>query len=372
MKIEVMAARAARNGLSLRDRLIAYLPHYAPLASRAGPLLNLRNRVPVLASVTERVAGFSARRKLPKWRRDFFARDGTVGSENGREVVLFADTFNRYFEPDNLNAALAVLAGAGYRVHLPKAQNGSARPLCCGRTFLTAGLVDQARIEAERTLSTLLPFVQRGVPVVGLEPSCLFTFRDELLSLAASPSARSSPVYGGGVQASGEAAKSDGGARSSKPTKSYFDKTTAQKLAANSFMFEEFLAREIDAGRFKPALAPIGNKAMLHGHCHQKAFDAVGPVTKVLSIIPGLKTEVIDSSCCGMAGAFGYQTETFDVSIAMAERSLLPAVRNAEQDTLIVADGTSCRHQIGDGSGRTAHHVAIVLARSMLAASARK
>jgi Fe-S oxidoreductase len=143
----------------------------------------------------------------------------------------------------------------------------------------------------------------------------------------------------------------------------------AKALAGSSLMFEEFLAREIDAGRFKPSLAPIASSALLHGHCHQKAFDAVPAVVKVLALVPGLKTELVDSSCCGMAGAFGYQAETIDVSLAMAERSLLPAVRKAGDDVLVVADGTSCRHQIKDGSGRSALHVAIVLARSMAAAN---
>jgi Fe-S oxidoreductase len=194
-------------------------------------------------------------------------------------------------------------------------------------------------------MSALLPLVRRGVPVVGLEPSCIFTFRDELVSLA-----RKS----GGENANGANVG--------------IDRESARQLAANSFMFEEFLAREIDAGRFKPVLAPVANNALLHGHCHQKAFDAVTPIAKVLAKIPGLKTDLIDSSCCGMAGAFGYQRETYDVSLAMAERSLLPTVRTAPADTLIIADGTSCRHQIHDGSGRRVLHVAAVLARSMAAA----
>ncbi|MDE2476295.1 MAG: FAD-binding protein [Alphaproteobacteria bacterium] len=337
MKIEVMAARADRRGLSLRDRLIAWLPYYAAIASRTAGLLNLRNRAPALAGMMESMVGFSARRKLPEWQRDYFRQSGSVGPAGGREVVLFADTFNRYFEAENLQAAVTVLTGAGYRVHLPAAADGKRRPLCCGRTLLTGGLVRQARSEASRTLNTLLPYVRRGVPVIGLEPSCIFTFRDEFLSLS-------------------------GGER---PNGSHLSREDCKVLAANSFMFEEFLAGEIDAGRFKPALAPLGSRALLHGHCHQKAFDAVSPVTKVLSAIPGLKTETIESSCCGMAGAFGYQAETYDVSIAMAERSLLPAIRKAAGDVMIVADGTSCRHQIRDGSGRIASHVATVLARSM-------
>jgi Fe-S oxidoreductase len=337
MKIEVMAARAERRGLTLRDKMIAWLPHYGAMASRIAGLLNLRNRAPALAAMMETVVGFSARRKLPEWRRDYFRQTGAVGPADGREVVLFADTFNRYFEAENLQAAVRVLSGAGYRVHLPKAADGKRRPLCCGRTFLTAGLVRQARSEASRTLNTLLPYVRRGVPVIGLEPSCIFTFRDEFISLSGRKS----------------------------PDAAHLSREDCQALAGKSLMFEEFLAGEIDAGRFKPALAALGSRALLHGHCHQKAFDAVAPVTKVLAAIPGLKIETIDSSCCGMAGAFGYQSETYDVSIAMAERSLLPAIRKAPDDVLIVADGTSCRHQIRDGSGRSASHVAAVLAMSM-------
>jgi Fe-S oxidoreductase len=263
----------------------------------------------------------------------FNVKEDAVGPASGPEVVLFADTFNRYYERENLDAALDVLTGAGYRVHLPKVANGSSRPLCCGRTFLTAGLVAEAKAEAARSMVSLLPFARRGVPIVGLEPSCIFTFRDELPSLAP-----------------GEDAK---------------------LLAKSTFLFEEFLAKEIEAGRFNPALAPIGSNAVLHGHCHQKAFDVMGPVQKVLARVPGLKVELIESSCCGMAGAFGYQKETIDVSLKMAELSLLPAVRKAKDDTILVADGTSCRHQIKDGSGRAAIHVALVLAKSMAAAKTR-
>ncbi|HYM19032.1 MAG TPA: FAD-linked oxidase C-terminal domain-containing protein [Micropepsaceae bacterium] len=330
MKIEVLAARAAKSGVSLRDRLIGYLPRYAGAASKISFLLNLRDMLPGAAKLSELVAGFSAKRSLPKWRNDFFApKEAAVGPEAGREVVVFADTFNRYYERENLDAAVAVLTGAGYRVHLPKASNGSARPLCCGRTFLSAGLVGEAKAEAARTSAVLVPFAKRGVPIVGLEPSCIFTFRDEAPSM--------SP---------GEDAK---------------------LLAANTFLFEEFLAREIDAGRFNPKLGAIGGKALLHGHCHQKAFDAMGAVQKVLKRVPGLDVQLVESSCCGMAGAFGYQSDTIDVSLAMAELSLLPAVRKADANAIIVADGTSCRHQIHDGTGRSAIHVAQVLAKSMRA-----
>lgn len=328
MKIEVLAARAAKHGLTLRDRLVGYLPRYAALAARVAPLANLRNKSPLLRSLLERYAGISAKRSLPEWRSDVFHRDAeAVGPADGREVVLFADTFNRAYERENLDDALRVLTAGGYRVHLPKPVDRSSRALCCGRTFLSAGLVDQARAELDRLVATYAPFAARGVPIVGLEPSCLLTLRDELLSL-----------------------RSD---------------DTAKTVSAHAMLFEEFLVREAEAGRLQLPLKPIVPRAMVHGHCHQKSFGAFKPVEQALRLIPDLKVETIESSCCGMAGAFGYGADTYDVSIQMAEASLLPAVRKADADTLIVADGTSCRHQIADGAARHALHVARVLAMSL-------
>jgi len=139
-------------------------------------------------------------------------------------------------------------------------------------------------------------------------------------------------------------------------------------MAANAFLFEEFLAREADAGRLNLTLGKLPeNRAMVHGHCHQKAFAVMGSVEKVLGMIPDLKVEVIETSCCGMAGAFGYQADNQDISMKMAEAALLPAVRDAGAETVIVADGTSCRHQIADGAGRDAVHVARVLADALKA-----
>jgi Fe-S oxidoreductase len=214
----------------------------------------------------------------------------------------------------------------GYRVHLPKPVD-QARPLCCGRTFLSAGLVDNARAELDRLVETFAPFAARGVAIVGLEPSCLLTLRDELLSL-----------------------RSDDAARS---------------VSAHALLFEEFLVREAQAGRLQLPLGPVAEKALVHGHCHQKSFGAFASVGQVLRLVPDLNVEIIESSCCGMAGAFGYGADTFDVSVEMAELSLLPAVRHADAQTLIVADGTSCRHQIKDGADRGALHVARVLAMSL-------
>jgi FAD/FMN-containing dehydrogenase/Fe-S oxidoreductase len=327
MKIEVLAARVAKHGLSLRDRLVGYLPRYAALASRLAPLANLRNGSPLLRKLFETFAGISAQRALPQWRRDMFAPAGdSFGPADGREVVLFADTFNRAYERENLDAALRVLIEGGYRVHLPKPLNAK-RPLCCGRTFLSAGLVDNARAELDRLVAAYAPFAARGVPIVGLEPSCLLTLRDELLSLRTDDAAKS--------------------------------------VSAHALLFEEFLVREAEAGRLRLLLRPIADKALVHGHCHQKSFGVFNSVVQVLRLIPDLDVETIESSCCGMAGAFGYGADTYQVSTEMAELSLLPAVRRADQTTLIVADGTSCRHQIADGTDRAAFHVARVLAMSL-------
>jgi FAD/FMN-containing dehydrogenase/Fe-S oxidoreductase len=334
MKIEVQAARAAKHGLSLHDRLVGYLPRYAPFASQLSVLLNLRDRIPGAAKLSEPLVGFAANRKLPRWRRDPFrdprgadaASTAGPGAKAGCEVVLFADTFNRYFEPENIEAALRVFTAAGYRVHLPKPLVGR-RPLCCGRTFLSVGLVAEARREAERTVAALAPYVARGIDVVGLEPSCIFGFRDEIPALLRSEEAR--------------------------------------RLADHALTFEEFVTRAVGRSMFDPPLAPIAARALLHGHCHQKSFGTMAAVEATLRRVPGLAVEAVQSSCCGMAGAFGYGADTIDVSLEMAELSLLPAVRAAAPDTLVVASGTSCRHQIKDGSGREPLHVARVLAMSV-------
>ncbi len=332
MKIEVQAARVAKHGLSLRDRLIGYMPHYAPYAARFPWLFNMRDSDPRIAALSERYAGLSARRTLPQWRKDVFddskegAAQGLAAVDASKEVVLLADTFNRYFERENLDAAVTVLRAAGYTVHIAKPVSGT-RPLCCGRTFLAAGLVDQARREAERVIASVQPFLARGVPLVGLEPSCILGFRDEVPAMIKSEA--------------------------------------ASQLAMNALMFEEFLVREAALGRLSLPLKAVAKRALVHGHCHQKAFGMFGAVERILRMVPDLKVEPIESSCCGMAGAFGYGADTIDVSLAMGELSLLPAVRKADQDTLIVADGTSCRHQIHDGAKRDALHVARVLAMSV-------
>ena len=326
MKIEVLSARAEKHGLSLNEKLVAHLPRYAPLISRAPWLGNLRNQLPLLAQLLEKPTGFSRQRALPQWRSDYFRDDEIIPvDDTSPNVVLFADTFNRYFEPENIRAAINVFTAAGYS--MVSAGAGQSRPLCCGRTYLSAGLVDQARAEAARTLQALLPYARKGATIVGLEPSCLLTLRDELLNLLP-----------------GE---------------------NSQLVAKQSRLFEEFIADEMDAGKLVLPLGSISKKALLHGHCHQKAFNAMDAVNRTLAQIPDLEVENIQTSCCGMAGAFGYQTKNIGISKAMAELTLLPRIRSAEKDALIIADGTSCRAQIFHGSGTTAVHVARVLEQSL-------
>ncbi|MCC8393844.1 FAD-binding protein [Paraburkholderia sp. MMS20-SJTR3] len=337
-KIEARAARVKTHGVRLRDRLVAFMPRYAGAASRMPALFALADNVPVLSAWFKRSMGFAQQRSLPRFRKAFLA-DALAAAKTERstvppdtqttalkEVLLFVDTFNNHFEPDNARAAQQVLEAAGYTVHFNA--RGGERPVCCGRTFLAAGMVDHAKQEARRLLDLFKPYVERGVPVVGLEPSCLLSLRDEFLQ------------YGFGDE--------------------------ARRLSQHAFLFEEFLVREQQAGRLQLALKPLPmQQALVHGHCHQKAFDAFTPVQTVLKWIPQLNVATVESSCCGMAGSFGYEAEHYATSQAMAELSLLPAVRKLDAGTLMVADGTSCRHQIHDGAGVDAIHVARVLAMAL-------
>ena len=319
MKVEVKSAWRMSKGLSWRDKLIGDLPVIAPWARRLPELFNL-------AAIVQPWLGFARQRALPKWRRDTFLTTTGV-DEAEATVVIFADTFSNNFEPGILHAARRVLQAAGHRVAVAWPELGS-RALCCGRTYLATGQIDKARDEARRLLEALAPFVARGVPVVGLEPSCLFTLRDEFLGLRL------------GEQ--------------------------AMATANNAFLFEEFLAREKRANRLSLPLKALPERcALLHGHCHQKAFGAMSAVQEILALVPELAVKPIESSCCGMAGSFGYEAEHYATSIAMAELSLLPAVRDAAPDALIVADGTSCRHQIAHGTRRQALHVAEVLEKAL-------
>jgi len=311
MKIEVLAARAARHGLKPRERLIAALPRLARLASPVAPLANAAIRMPGLAALLSLAPG----RSLPAFRRDKFDDSEIPDLVAGMPVLLFGDTFNRYFEPENLRAAIRVLAACGFAPRAPQA----CGQLCCGRTLLAAGQIDRARAEAARVVAACTG----DLPVVGLEPSCLLTLRDEFPALLPGAATRD--------------------------------------LARRALLLPELLAR---AG-VPPDFDGLAATAHVHGHCHQKAHGAWDATLSALARIPELKLVPITSSCCGMAGAFGYQAETAGISRAMAEASLLPTVRAADMSDIIVADGTSCRHQIRDLAGREAVHSVQILDRAL-------
>ena len=340
MKIEFLSHYQKEHGLSLRDRLFAYLPTYAHHITKIPglpTLLNLRNRIPVLALLGERLLGISAKRSLPQWNTKtiwnnphnrYGLEDWRVKSFAGQKlVVLFADTFNGQFESENLEAAAEVLEAAGYWVYIPRKPEGH---YCCGKTLLSNGLVDEAKVQAKELLDHLSIYAKEGIPIIGLEPACILSLRDEYL------------MMGLGEQ--------------------------AEMVAKHSFTFEEFLMQEAAIQPNNSQLAHPNHlkfketqqEILVHGHCHQKAFEVVQPVLEVLKMIPGANPKLIESSCCGMAGSFGYEAEHEKISMQMAEISLLPSIRNAPQ-AIIVADGSSCRHQIHDGTRRQALHIAKVL-----------
>lgn len=329
LRTEALAQRWARTPRPLRERLIAGLPRWLPRLRRwralLNPLLTLRERWPWLARQVQARLGLAAGRSLPRPAAQAFldgAPTGPVGA-GPREVVLLVDTFHNQLDPTTAQAALEVLQAIGCRVHVLHPPAGE-EPLCCGRSALAVGDVATARAAATRLQRALAPYVERGLPIIGLEPSCLLTLRDEHLALGL-----------------GEA---------------------AARTARQAWLLEEYLAREFKPGELPwEALPEPSPPVLVHGHCHQKAFGAMKALRKVLGGVPGLQVQFIDSSCCGMAGAFGYEAEHHAISMTMAEAELLPAARAATADTWLLANGTSCRHQILDGAGRQARHLAQLL-----------
>ncbi|MDE2983795.1 MAG: FAD-binding oxidoreductase, partial [Gemmatimonadota bacterium] len=362
MKAEVLHLRNRECGVPLRERLFASLPRLAPLAARVPGLCNLRNRSRVLRWAGERALGIAAERELPEWHGRPF-RDGELGEGgDGRgggscgvtdsvtdspmnlsasgvagggeprsegPVTLFVDTFTRYFDPNVARAARDVLRGLGCDLVAARASNRPRRPLCCGRTWIAAGLLDHARAELRRTLDALVPLVRRGFPIVGLEPSCLLTLRDEALHLCPGEDAR--------------------------------------LVAGHAFLADEFLASRhatppVSTGaRTEPDGA--GSTVRIHGHCHQKAAGTEASTADALTaLLPGTVATPIRSSCCGMAGSFGYTAKHQRTSRGMGELGLFPALRAAPPSDVVVANGFSCRAQIRDGTGRRAQHLVEVLA----------
>jgi FAD/FMN-containing dehydrogenase/Fe-S oxidoreductase len=313
MKTEVLSQMGKTHGFSVRQKAAAHIRRQLALAALSPSLYNaLAGTRPVRRAAA--LAGIDPRRSLPEVAHMTFSKrfPSLPQGEGPAEVALFNDTWNEYQRPEVGVGAVRLLAAAGAKVYLPEV-------VCCGRPMLSEGLVDEARKKARRNVDLLYPFVERGVPLVGLEPSCILTIRDDYAKLLPNDE-------------------------------------RVRELAGATRLFEEALL-ELD-----PEL-PLhqGSPVLLHGHCHQKALVGTGPTERALSLASGADVRVVDSGCCGMAGLFGYEAGHYEVSMKMGERRLFPAVRGSE-GRVVVAPGTSCREQILDGTGRRALHPAEYLA----------
>jgi Fe-S oxidoreductase len=318
LKYEFLAHYHQAHGLPLRNRLFGHIHRLARLGSALAPVSNWLARSAPNRWLLERVAGIDRRRPLPAFaptaftawlRRHRAGGDGTRGP-----VVLFADTFNTYQTPEVAIAATRFLEAAGYRVVVPA-------PRCCGRPMISKGMLTEARAAAAELVGRLVGFARQGWPIVGLEPSCLLTLRDEAVDLLRSEDAR--------------------------------------LVAGQSLLLEEFLQRELKAGRGF-AFAGNGRQALLHGHCHQKALAGTAPTVAVLKAA-GYAVSEVDAGCCGMAGSFGFEAEHYELSLAIARRRLVPAVTALASEVAVCAPGISCRQQIAHTTGRQARHPAELL-----------
>jgi len=349
LKYEFLARYYEANGYPLRARLFGNIHRLNRLGTRLAPVSTWVAQSAPARWALERLAGIDRRRPLPPFARPTFdawwkhhvrslnGRRHAPNAEAGRaedrsdanvqpRVVLFADTFIRYNYPEIGRAAVQLLEGLGYEVLVPPVT-------CCGRPMISKGLLRTAKQHAERNLARLLPFAQAGIPIVGCEPSCVLTFRDEVPDLLPGEDAR--------------------------------------LLAEHALLIDEFLYRHIQdhgwsapqagAGAQEASGASAGRRVLLHGHCHQKAIVDMRFATGVLKAA-GFDVELVDSGCCGMAGSFGFEREHYDISMAIGERRLLPAVRRLPPEAEVVAMGVSCRQQIAHGTGRQARHLVEILA----------
>jgi FAD/FMN-containing dehydrogenase/Fe-S oxidoreductase len=330
IKLAFLDSYWQKNGVPLRTRLFGDIARISRLSSGwKAPLINGVLKSKIARQGTESILNISANRTMPSFAKQpftnwFHSRSKRRVSKSSAEkpkVVLFNDTFNTFYYPQTSIAATEVLEACGFEVLLPGHQ-------CCGRPLLSKGLVDKATKAARDTVNKLAPFAEEGIPIVGLEPSCLLSMRDEYLYLLPE------------------------------------DQRT-QTVAEKAFTFEEFIAQLVEEGSFKLDFEEDPRDLVLHGHCHQKAITGTEPSKTILSLPQGYTVTEADSGCCGMAGSFGYEAEHYELSMAMAERRLLPAVRNSGSNSIIVAAGASCRDQIKHGTGRTALHPAEVLYKAM-------
>ena len=319
IKAEYLAQQHDQQGLSLRHKLWANLPVLLRLPI-IGKLVSWRNQQPWLAKTAEKLFGIAALARLPEPIAATHSNPAlTQSSQQGEEVVLFIDSFNRHFNPQVTEAAVSLLTAAGYHVH---ALGWPGEQLCCGRTYFNNGMIDKAKQHASQLLQSLQPHLNAGRWIIGLEPSCILSLRDEYLKLGL-----------------GDA---------------------AGKLAERVLLLEEFIAKEQTAKRWPLAFNTDNRRLLVHGHCHQKAVGAMKAMRKVLKSVNGLDFELIESSCCGMAGHFGLEAEHYQHSQAMAELALFPALC-AEPQAAVLANGFSCQLQINNGGFTQPLHLAELL-----------
>ena len=319
LKAETLAVSHDLHGVPTRARLFAAVRRLNALGSALAPLSNLPGRSRLTRTLAERVLGVAAARPLPRFRRDTLlrwlaSRRAPAGPFPLGEVVFLADSFTTWTEPAIPIAAVELLELAGWRVRVE--QSG-----CCGRASISKGLLDQASELAARMSARLAPFAERGVPIVGVEPSCLLTLRDEHVAL-------------------------------------HPEDPAAAAVAGATRLVEELLAEAIDDGRLRlRARSPMsGRRILFHGHCHQKALVGTAATVGLLRRIPGAEVAEVDAGCCGMAGSFGFEAEHYDLSMRIGGLRLFPAVTAEPAGTLLAATGVSCRQQIAHGTGRAAHH----------------
>jgi Fe-S oxidoreductase len=322
LKTEALAAYHDVHGIPLRSRMFGSIRTLNRAGSAVAPLANLLGGLGPARLLAERWLGISARRPLPRFQRENLIRwharrSGSLaraGQGAPGEVIFLADSFTSFTEPSVARAAIELLELAGWTVRLEAAG-------CCGRASLSKGLVDQARTRAAGLVGRVFDAADRGVPIVGAEPSCLLTLRDEYPAVLPGDS-------------------------------------RAQAVAAAARLPEELLTAAISDGRLALAQdSPVAGKHILfHGHCHQKAVTGTAATVALLRAIPGASVTEVDAGCCGMAGSFGFEAEHYDLSMRIGELRLFPAVRAEPEDTIIAASGVSCRQQIAHGTGRAARH----------------
>jgi FAD/FMN-containing dehydrogenase/Fe-S oxidoreductase len=325
LKYEFLAHYNARHGVPLRARLFGSIAALSRVGSASAPVSNWILGSPLFRHTVQRALGITPRRRLPAFSAQPFTRwlrSHTIPkpAHARTKVVFFTDTFANYNEPASARAALKLLESTGAEIAVPAV-------VCCGRPMISKGLLAQARANAEKNVAALIPYVEDGAWIVGCEPSCLMTLRDEYPDLLRSGASR--------------------------------------KVAAHVLLLEEFLVRQLDEGLWKPGFKSAERTVLLHGHCHQKSLVGTAPSVRLLRMPPGFRVTEIASGCCGMAGSFGYEREHYALSMQIGELSLFPSIRKAPVEAEIVAAGISCRQQILHATGRKARHLAEVLAEAL-------